>query len=220
MYMYDLDNHKTTPIVSSFQASLKPQILTYIQLCLEKEKPYINNIADLISADAGISSAILKITNSPFYGINGNIYDIKQAIKVIGLRAVNGLIAALILKSSIQDEAFVSLECFDDDSLDVANDMTFTDNKVKNTIPMDRLIASGLFANCCIPLLAIKFKNYKKTLMKANYFELEEQVNQPNHAILGYYLASSWHFPKELCTLISRRKELAIQLKYRVIMSN
>lgn len=56
--------------------------------------------------------------------------------------------------------------------------------------------------------------------MKANYFELEEQVNQPNHAILGYYLASSWHFPKELCTLISRRKELAIQLKYRVIMSN
>lgn len=133
--MFDLENYKVTPIVASFQASSKPKSLSCIQLWLEKDKPDIHSITDLISADAGISSAVIKITNSPFFGINEDVYDSKQAskqaIKVVGLKVINSLIAALILKSSIQGESFVSLECLDDDSFDVANDMTFTDNRVK-----------------------------------------------------------------------------------------
>ncbi|OUR81122.1 hypothetical protein A9Q75_08335 [Colwellia psychrerythraea] len=211
--MINLDNKKMASVVSSFQIPVKPQILTEMQLLLDEEEPDIESIADLISNDVGLSSAILKIINSPFYGMNRRISEIKQAVMILGLKAINGLVTALLLKSSFQGNACISLERFWDDSLDVANAMTFIGNKVKNKIPVDILYSIGLFQNCGIPLLALKFDDYKEVLIEANSsgnnsIELEERKYQTNHAVLGYYVASSWHLPKEICELILRHHEL------------
>ena len=37
--------------------------------------------------------------------------------------------------------------------------------------------------------------------------ELEEKRYQINYAILGYFVASSWHLPKNICNLILRQHE-------------
>lgn len=210
--MINLDNSKMASVVSSFQIPVKPQILTDIQILMDKEEPDIESIANLISSDVGLSSAILKIINSPFYGMNRRISEIKQAVMMLGLKTVNCLVAALLLKSSFQGEACISLERFWDDSLDVANAMAFIGNKVKNKIPVDMLYTIGLFQNCGIPLLALKFNNYKELLIEANRsgdnsIELEEKEYKTNHAVLGYYVASSWHLPKEICLLILQHHE-------------
>jgi len=211
--MFNLDNKKMAAVVSSFQIPVKPQILTDIQLLLEDDEPDIDSIAILISNDVGLSSAILKIINSPFYGMNRKISEIKQAVMMLGLRTINGLVTALLLKSSFQGNSCISLERFWDDSLDVANAMAFIGNKVKNEIPVDMLYTIGLFQNCGIPLLALKFDDYKEILIEANSsgvnsIELEEKRYQSNHAVLGYYVASSWNLPKELCSLILQHHEV------------
>ncbi|MBL4832708.1 MAG: HDOD domain-containing protein [Pseudomonas sp.] len=211
--MFNLDNKKMAEVVSSFQIPVKPQILTDMQLLLDEVEPDIDSIAVLISNDVGLSSAILKIINSPFYGMNRKISEIKQAVMMLGLKTINGLVTALLLKSSFQGDACISLERFWDDSLDVANAMAFIGNKVKNKIPVDMLYTIGLFQNCGIPLLALKFDNYKDILIEANSsgvnsIELEEKKYQTNHAVLGYYVASSWNLPKELCILILQHHEL------------
>lgn len=205
--MFNLDNEKMASVVSSFQVPVKPQILTDMQLLLDDEEPNIDSIAILISNDVGLSAAILKIINSPFYGMNRKISEIKQAVMMLGLQTINGLVTALLLKSSFQGDACISLERFWDDSLDVANAMAFVGNKVKNEIPVDMLYTIGLFQNCGIPLLALKYSDYKELLIEANStgvnsIALEEKKYQTNHAVLGYYVASSWNLPKELCLLI------------------
>jgi len=166
--MINLDNKKMASVVSSFQIPVKPQILTDMQLLLDEVEPDIESIANLISNDVGLSSAILKIINSPFYGMNRRISEIKQAVMILGLKTINGLVTALLLKSSFQGNACISLERFWDDSLDVANAMTFIANKVENKIPVDMLYSIGLFQNCGIPLLALKFDDYKEVLIEAN----------------------------------------------------
>jgi len=211
--MLNLDNTKMTSVVSSFQIPVKPQILAEMQSLLDQEEPDIDSIADLISNDVGLSSAILKIINSPFYGMNRKISEIKQAVMILGLKTINGLVTALLLKSSFQGSACISLERFWDDSLDVANAMAFIGNKVKTKIPVDMLYTVGLFQNCGIPLLAIKFDDYKEVLIESNSsgnnsIELEEKKYQTNHAVLGYYVASSWHLPKEICAMILQHHEL------------
>jgi len=205
--MFNLDNKKMASVVSSFQVPVKPQILTDMQLILDEDEPDIDSIASLISSDVGLSAAILKIINSPFYGMNRKISEIKQAVMMLGLQTINGLVTALLLKSSFQGDACISLERFWDDSLDVANAMAFIGNKVKNEIPVDMLYTIGLFQNCGIPLLALKFDDYKEVLIKSNStgvnsIKLEEKKYQTNHAVLGYFVASSWNLPKELCILI------------------
>jgi HD-like signal output (HDOD) protein len=211
--MFNLDNKKMSLVVSSFQIPVKPQILIEMQLLLDNVEPDIHSIAVLISNDVGLSSTTLKIINSPFYGMNRKISEIKQAVMMLGLKTISGLVTALLLKSSFQGNSCISLERFWDDSLDLANAMAFIGNKVKNEIPVDMLYTIGLFQNCGIPLLALKFDDYKEVLIEANSsgvnsIELEEKKYQTNHAVLGYYVASSWYLPQELCVLILRHHEI------------
>lgn len=213
MQIINLDNKTMASVISSFQVPVKPQILTDIQLLLNKLEPDIDKVAERISSDVGLSSAILKIINSPFYGMNRKISEIKQAVMILGLKTINGLVTALLFKSSFQGSACISLERFWDDSLDIANAMAFIGNRVKIKTPVDVLYTIGLFQNCGIPLLALKFDNYKEVLIEANCsgvnsIQLEEKYYQTNHAVLGFYVASSWHLPKEICSLILQHHEV------------
>lgn len=211
--MFNLDNKKMEAVVSSFQIPVKPQILTDMQLLLDDDEPNIDNIAALISTDVSLSSSILKIINSPFYGMNRKISEVKQAAMMLGLKTINSLVTVILLKSSFQGASCISLERFWDDALDTANAMAFIGNKVKNEIPIDMLYTVGLFHNCGIPLLALKFSDYKELLIEANSsgvnsIKLEEKNYKTNHAVLGYYVASSWNLPKDLCLLILQHHEV------------
>jgi len=205
--MIELDNEKMAGVVASYQVPVKPEILSELQNLMDQDEPNIELVAQLISNDVGLSATILKIINSPFYGMNRRISEIKQAVMMLGLTTINGLVTAILLKSSFQGDACISLERFWDDALDVANAMTFIGNKIKSKIPVDMLYTIGLFHDCGIPLLALKFSNYKDILIEANSagetsIALEEKNYSTNHAVLGYYVASSWHLPKNICQLI------------------
>lgn len=194
-------------VISSFQIPIKPEILTNIQNLMAVEEPDISEISELIAHDIGMSSAILKIINSPFYGMNRRISEIKQAVMMLGLTTVNSLVTAISLKNSFKGEASISLERFWDDAADTANAMTFIGQKVKNQIPIDELYTLGLFHNCGVALLALKYNDYKNILIDANNarvnsISFEEKRYDTNHAVLGFYVANSWNLPRHLCHLI------------------
>ncbi|MBL4942149.1 MAG: HDOD domain-containing protein [Colwellia sp.] len=205
--LFDLDEEKMSAVISSFQIPVKPEILSSIQKIMTEDEPSIEDISSLIFGDVGLSAAILKIINSPFYGMNRRISEIKQAVMMLGIKTVNGLVTALLLKASFKGDACISLERFWDDAQDVANAMTYIGNKIKNELPVDMLYTIGLFQNCGIPLLALKHADYIEILSEANRqnvnsITLEEARYRTNHAVLGYYVATSWHLPKEICQLI------------------
>ncbi|NUW67437.1 HDOD domain-containing protein [Vibrio coralliilyticus] len=205
--MIDIDEEKMASVVSSFQVPAKPKALSELQEIMKAPEPDINLVADLISSDIGLSSAILKVINSPYYGMSRTISEIKQAVMIIGLTTINSLVTSLLLKSALQGKASISLERFWDDSLDVANAMLFIGNRIKDKVPIDMLYTVGLFHNCGIPLLALRFDDYKDVLIEANNkgcnsIVLEEEKYNTNHAVLGYFIANSWHLPKEICEII------------------
>jgi len=211
--MINLDNKKMAGVISSFQIPVKPELLSYIQDLMAEDEPNIEKIAELISSDIGLSAAILKIINSPVYGMNRKISEIKQAVMMLGLKTINGLTTALLLKASFQGNASISLEQFWDDALNIANAMSYVGNKVKNEVPVDMLYSIGLFHDCGIPLLALKYQSYSDVLKEAHSqqcytIKLEELNYKTNHAALGYYVASSWNLPKEICHLIAQHHEL------------
>ena len=205
--MFNLDEKKMAQVTSGFHVPVKPKILTEIDTLMGKDEPDIEAISQLISSDVGLSAAILKIINSPLYGMNRRISEIKQAVMMLGLKTVNSLVTATLLKQSFMGDASISLERFWDDANDIANAMTFIGKKVKSMVPVEVLYTIGLFHDCGIPLLAMKFPNYKDVLIEANTSKedlvvVEERHFNSNHAVLGFYVSSSWHLPKEICQLI------------------
>lgn len=205
--MFNLDQEKISAAVSGYQVPVKPEILSSIDQLMAKKEPDIDKIAGLISSDVGLSASILKIINSPLYGMNRRVSKIKQAVMILGLKTINSLVTATLLKQSFSGKSSISLERFWDDANDIANAMIFIGRQVKTKIPIEMLYTIGLFHNCGIPLLALKYENYKNVLIEANtsgenFTAVEERHFQTNHAVLGYFISSSWYLPKEICQLI------------------
>ena len=88
--------------------------------------------------------------------------------------------------------------------------------RIKNNVPVEYLYTLGLFHDCGIVPMAIKFDNYVSALHTSNnthkesLIDIEERLYGTNHATVGYYLATSWHLPVDICQLILRHHDLSM----------
>ena len=200
-------------ILRGFHIPAKPEVLNNLHKLISTGTASPDNVAETASSDVGLSAAILKTINSPFYRMARQIADIQQAVVLLGVDTVTTLIAAYEIKRLMSQKACISLERFWDEATDVAKTMAYIGREINQSVPAEDLYAVGLFHDCGIPALAMKFMNYKELLIESNenhdvsIIQLEEQHYNTNHAVVGYYISSSWDLPKEICDVILRHHE-------------
>ena len=74
----------------------------------------------------------------------------------------------------------------------------------------------GLFHDCGIPLLMMRFPQYKDVLGQANrntqteFTAIEESLVHTNHALVGSALAQSWWLPEDMCRAIRHHHDLTV----------
>ena len=227
----DIANNPT--LLKSYYIPPRPEVLAKVQEQMNSDDPNIEYISKLVSEDVGLSAAVLQIINSPLYGMNRQISDIKQAAMLLGLDRIANLVASESLKKSFTAKSCISLERFWDEATDIANAMVFiaervnkTDNAghtIKENLPLEDLYTLGLFHDCGIPPLAQKHFDYKELLMEANAgniasLDLEDERYSTNHAIVGYLICTSWFLPKKLCDLVLRHHDTEFLEDSRVDM--
>ncbi|QKQ25000.1 HDOD domain-containing protein [Candidatus Reidiella endopervernicosa] len=166
-----------------------------------------------MASDVGLSAAILKTINSPYYGLSRMISDIQQAVMLLGTRSVANLVATHEIRHAMNQKSCISHERFWDEATDVAKTMVYIGKKTDQKVQFEELYAVGLFHDCGIPAMANRFDDYKSLLIEANekhdatISELEEERYNTNHAVVGYFIANSWDLPRGLCELILRHHE-------------
>jgi HD-like signal output (HDOD) protein len=75
-----------------------PKLLTKLMSAMELvDTQGIRYVTESISQDASLSIRLLKIVNSPFYGLPRRIAAIDQAIQIIGLRTLQGLVVGTLV---------------------------------------------------------------------------------------------------------------------------
>lgn len=90
-----------------------PDIYLRLQNLLNNENVTIDQIAELIAMDAGLSARLLKIANSSFYNFPAQIATISRAITLIGHKELTNLVLATSVASSFKG---ISQEIIDMDS--------------------------------------------------------------------------------------------------------
>lgn len=214
--MIEVNDQVLAEVNKSFVIPPQPQLLVELQALLEQEEPYLTDAADIIAKDVAIASAILKIINSPAYGLSRTVSDIKQAVMFLGWDGIKAIVPSLKLKEAFSmQKSCISLERFWDTANEIAEVSMYIGKLVKSKVPVENLYTLGLFHDCGVPPMAIKYSDYVETLKTANedfdngIIELEEKRYQTNHAVIGYYLASSWHLPKDICQIVLRHHDLS-----------
>ena len=196
----------------------QPQIMVDLQMEQVMPNPDLRAIAKLIGQDPGLSGALLKLVNSPFFGLANRIASIQQAVNLLGCNSVINLINAQSIRGELTDEAIVTLNRFWDTAQDVAMTCLTLAKRIGYHSP-DEAYTLGLFHNCGIPLMIKRFPDYMAVLEEGyasatderRVVDTENRLLNTNHAVVGYYTAKSWNLPLHLCEAIaSHHNALAI----------
>ena len=202
-------------VTEGFTIPSMPKILIEVQKICADEDGNITDLAALVSTDIGLSSAILKTVNSPMYGLSREVSNISQAVMLLGMNSVSILISGILIKGSFKGEAAIRFERLWDNASLVADTMVYIGQNIEDKIPPENLYATGLFHDCGIAAMSMRFKTtYLETLLLANedhsksQVEHEDNAHNSNHAVVGYFIASGWKLPKELCQVILNHHEI------------
>lgn len=185
----------------------QPQVMVDLQMEQSQSDISIQRISELISGDVGLSGSILKIINSPFYGLSNKITSIQQACNLLGINSVINIVNALSIRGELSDENIIQLNQFWDSAIDIAMASTLIAKRIGTVA--DEAYTFGLFHNCGIPLMMLRFDDYNQTLCDSyamtnpRIIDLENEKHKTNHAVVGYYIARSWHLPDYMCDAIA-----------------
>ena len=212
--MLIVDQSVLDDISKGFAVPAQPKLLLSLLKLMAEPYPDINAIADCISKDIAVSAAILKTVNSPLYGLSRTVTDIKMSVNYIGIYGVVMLVTGSLLKKSFDPKnCSIDLELFWTITTDISSATVAIGKQFKKNIAMDKLSSLGLFHGCGIPVMAMKYDNYQEIVDQIvltpdlSLIELEENNFHANHATIGYYVASSWRLPKDVCQIILQHHE-------------
>lgn len=207
---YELDEAQILQALQGISVPPQPQIMVDLQMEQVMPEPDLRNIAKLISQDPGLSGALLKVVNSPFFGLSNTISSIQQAVNLLGSKMVINLVNALSIKGEMSDETIVQLNRFWDTAQDVAMTCMSLAKRLGYQAP-DEAYSLGLFHNCGIPLMLGRFADFISVMEEAyasaspewRIVDTENRRYNTNHAVVGFYTAKSWRLPKHLCDAIA-----------------
>lgn len=207
---HELSAEQIRQVLQGISVPPQPQIMVDLQMEQVMPNPDLKSIARLIGQDPGLSGALLKIVNSPFFGLSNRIASIQQAVNLLGCDTVINMINAQSIKGEMTDETIVTLNRFWDSAQDVAMACLSLAKRIGYQAA-DEAYALGLFHNCGIPLMLKRFPDYMTVLEEAyarangerRVVDTENQLLNTNHAVVGYFTAKSWNLPLHLCEAIA-----------------
>jgi HD-like signal output (HDOD) protein len=183
-------------LLRSIRIPPRPSLLVDLQRELAQADPSSRSIARIIGNDVGMSGALLKLANSPFFGAGRKAKSVEQAITFLGINQCAALLTGLLAKEAIDGNA-AELNIFWEMSARRAQAVVFLSRKLR-IAPPDIAHTFGLFCDIGVPLLMNRFADYKTTFAMASaepdavFTTVEDARHQTNHATIGCLLARNW----------------------------
>ncbi len=187
-----------------------PEIPNILNL-LSEENVSIKKLANFIENDVVLSAKILRIANSPFYGIPKKIGSIEDALILMGINTVKVLIISIYTFPMLKDE-ILDLQKH---SIRVAS-FSKTLSEFCKISNISEIFTSGLLHDFGKILMKQIFKE-KYTEFLNNFYslsfekegvqsfkivEMEEKNFGISHASIGAYILNRWYFPDRIVEVI------------------
>jgi HD-like signal output (HDOD) protein len=191
-----LDEAAVDTLVKSISIPPRPSLLEDIQQEMKKDDPDMRRIASIAGRDVALSAAVMRVVNSPFFGLSRRAETMDQAVAMLGLRQMGALITGMVAREAIKGDG-PSLTRFWDVSTKRSFAMQHLARKLRGVEP-DIAQTFGLFCDLGIPLLSQRFPDYMQTLAVANLDEtrsftaVEQEKHKTDHALIGALMARTW----------------------------
>ena len=194
--------------VSSF-ATL-PEVTGKIIATVEDPKSTAGTLHKIVSHDPALVTRIMKVVNSAFYGLPGQIGSIERAIVLLGLNAIKNIAVAASLGQLFRGaklcEGFTAKDLW---THCIAVGVTARELAKQMKLPVaDEAFLAGMIHDVGLlislqtaPEQLRQVCETAKTSDRA-FVDLEREIMGMDHQQLGTCLAEQWRFPKN-CQLVA-----------------
>ena len=202
--------------VRSLTIPPRPEIVAVLFEEMSRDVPDLRRISKSISADVGLSAAMLKVVNSPAFNLVQKARSITQAVELLGMRNVSGIATGLVIRHALAGgEKDAAMIRFWDTAEKTALICAISRNPCA-AFRATRPTPSTCSHDCGIPLLMRRYPQYKETLARANrsgdrsFAQVEEEDVGTHHGAVGYFRARSWSLPDTMCQAILSHHDLGM----------
>jgi putative nucleotidyltransferase with HDIG domain len=186
-----------------------PTITTTINSALKKPSTSADDLARIIAKDQSLSSKVLKMVNSAYYGTNREITSIKHAVSVLGFNEISKVVLAISVFESLGGNGFngFNRQAFWIHSLGCAIFSTIIAGEISYPQPDDALSA-GLLHDIGKVITDRYFQTEMEEVQKLVltqpllFHEAEQKVMGIDHTQLGEWLLTTWNIPANICNAV------------------
>lgn len=187
-----------------------PEITVKIIKTVEDPRSSAAQLHKIISHDPALATRILKVVNSAFYGLPGQIASIERAIVLLGLNAVKNIAVAASLGQLFRGvklcEGFSAKDLW---THCIAVGVTSREIARMQKLPIaDEAFLAGLIHDVGILVSLQTAPEQLKTVCDrakkgtGDFCAIERELTGVDHQMLGMGLAEMWKFPRS-CQLVA-----------------
>lgn len=186
-----------------------PEVVHKVIKMIRNPDVDFRDLAKEIIKDPGLTSDIIRLSNSAYYHPTKEIRSIEEAIKILGLNTLKEIIlvaaARGILKQPVDGYKLESRDMWEHSLMVAYLSMKITEELKLNNPPKDVSFTTGLMHDCGKIVLASTFKKailliqqeYQKN-NEIGFITLEKKYIGYSHPEIGAFLLKKWNFPEEL----------------------
>ncbi|MDQ1266866.1 MAG: hypothetical protein QG635_2019 [Bacteroidota bacterium] len=189
-----------------------PSVATHIINMLKGEDIDVRELTRLIQTDPSLTLKLLRVANSPLYATRKQISSIQQAIMIMGFNKLTNIVLGVSIFSRfwIGSRAGVT-EVMDKFWLHSASTGTLAKSitaKLRKNFRENEFIGGLLHQIGKLVMIQYDFDKYLKVIQAIEKYKVEDTLAERkifgvSHIEVGEKIASVWHLPEELITIIA-----------------
>lgn len=175
----------------------------------------IKPVEELLAADPGLSTQVLRFANSSFYGFRGGIKDIKKAILVLGIKEIKNICLTVALLQQFHSQKTApsfNNTAFWHHSILTAIIASELAREYTPSISREEIYILGLMHDIGRLAMAVYLPElFEKSIQSANErhidtYEAEKAIGI-THCELGHILAKKWGMPASFAAVMLSHHE-------------
>lgn len=186
-----------------------PQAIARIIELTGKEEVGIEKLSEIISGDSALTGRLLRIANSPFYGLTGRVGGVHQATMVLGMTTVKclALSAAIFDPSMVSSKTGIDVENFYGNIISVATTCRKLALECNYPSPEEAFTCGLLYDIGTLYFMHhypdIFGEMLKKATKSGNIIDEEKIAFGISHPEVGRLIAEKWRLPEEIVSAIA-----------------
>jgi len=182
-----------------------PEIFYQFKQAIDDPESSFDEIGEIVRNDPGLTTRLLKIVNSAFFGFPQQVETISHAIGIIGREQLNDLVISTIVMDQFKNipQSSLDMESFWKHSIAcglAAQNLALLTGETNS----ERFFVAGLLHDIGRLVIGIELPlNVLEVSLRCKsknemLHEAEFQAMGFNHADVGGFLLKSWNLPKAL----------------------